>query len=60
MELAFAALQQLCAPMLDRLDRLPVPQQEALGVALGLRMGNAPDRFLRERGASCQHAHPVP
>src|SRR4051794_14610974 len=46
MELAFAALQQLCAPMLDRLDRLPGPQQEALGVAFGLRGGNAPDRFL--------------
>jgi DNA-binding CsgD family transcriptional regulator len=46
MELAFAALQQLCAPMLDRLDRLPVPQQEALGVAFGLRRGTAPDRFL--------------
>jgi DNA-binding CsgD family transcriptional regulator len=46
MELAFAALQQLCAPMLDRLDRLPAPQQEALGVAFGLRGGNAPDRFL--------------
>ncbi len=46
MELAFAALQQLCAPMLDRLDRLPAPQQEALGVAFGLRAGDAPDRFL--------------
>src|SRR5690242_11890860 len=46
MELAFAALQQLCAPLLDRLDRLPAPQQEALGVAFGLRAGNAPDRFL--------------
>ena len=46
MELAFAALQQLCAPMLDRLDRLPAPQQEALGVAFGLRTGNVPDRFL--------------
>ena len=46
MELAFAALQQLCAPMLDRLDRLPAPQQEALGVAFGLRAGNPPDRFL--------------
>ena len=46
MELAFAALQQLCAPMLDRLDRLPVPQQDALGVAFGLRGGDAPDRFL--------------
>src|SRR5438270_758621 len=46
MELAFAAVQQLCAPMLDRLDRLPAPQQDALGVAFGLRAGNAPDRFL--------------
>jgi DNA-binding CsgD family transcriptional regulator len=46
MELAFAALQQLCAPMLHRLDRLPGPQQDALGVAFGLRTGNAPDRFL--------------
>jgi DNA-binding CsgD family transcriptional regulator len=46
MELAFAALQQLCAPMLDRLDRLPAPQQDAVGVAFGLRAGSAPDRFL--------------
>ena len=46
MELAFAALQQLCAPMLDRLDQLPGPQQDALGVAFGLRAGKAPDRFL--------------
>jgi DNA-binding CsgD family transcriptional regulator len=46
MELAFAALQQLCAPMLDRLARLPDPQQDALGVAFGLSAGNAPDRLL--------------
>ncbi|HEX4864939.1 MAG TPA: ATP-binding protein, partial [Acidimicrobiales bacterium] len=46
MELAFAALQQLCAPMLNRLDRLPVPQRDALAVAFGLRAGDAPDRFL--------------
>jgi DNA-binding CsgD family transcriptional regulator len=46
MELAFAALQQLCAPMLDRLDQLPGPQRNALGVAFGLRAGDAPDRFL--------------
>ncbi len=46
MELAFAALQQLCAPMLDRLERLPAPQRDALGVAFGLRAGDAPDRFL--------------
>src|SRR5258705_12733737 len=46
MELAFAALQQLCAPLMDRVDRLPVPQRDALGVAFGLRSGQAPDRFL--------------
>ena len=46
MELAFAALQQLCAPMLDRLEGLPAPQQDALAVAFGLRAGEAPDRFL--------------
>ena len=46
MELAFAALQQLCAPMLDKLAGLPDPQREALGVAFGLTTGAAPDRFL--------------
>jgi predicted ATPase len=46
MELAFAALHQLCAPALDRLERLPGPQRDALGVAFGLRAGQAPDRFL--------------
>jgi DNA-binding CsgD family transcriptional regulator len=46
MELAFAALHQLCAPALDRLDRLPGPQRDALGVAFGLRSGQPPDRFL--------------
>ena len=46
MELAFAALQQLCAPMLDNLQALPGPQGEALGVAFGLDAGAAPDRFL--------------
>src|SRR5438105_11575484 len=46
MELAFAALQQLCAPLLDRVDRLPGPQHDALGVAFGLSAGRAPDRFL--------------
>ena len=46
MELAFAGLQQLCAPMLDRLERLPPPQRDALGTAFGLTTGVAPDRFL--------------
>jgi hypothetical protein len=30
MELAFAGLQQLCAPMLDRLERPPALQRDAL------------------------------
>jgi DNA-binding CsgD family transcriptional regulator len=46
MELAFASLQQLCAPMLDKLEGLPDPQSEALSVAFGLNTGAAPDRFL--------------
>jgi hypothetical protein len=46
MELPFAALQQLCAPLLDRLGRLPGPQREALEVAFGLSSGQSPDRFL--------------
>jgi hypothetical protein len=46
MELAFAALQQLCAPMLGQLAGLPDPQRAALGVAFGLETGAAPDRFL--------------
>src|SRR5499425_993315 len=46
MELAFAALQQLCAPLLDGVERIPDPQCDALSVAFGLRAGAAPDRFL--------------
>jgi DNA-binding CsgD family transcriptional regulator/tetratricopeptide (TPR) repeat protein len=46
MELAFAGLQQLCAPLMDRLDELPEPQREALNVAFGRGVGPTPDRFL--------------
>jgi DNA-binding CsgD family transcriptional regulator len=46
MELAFAALHQLCAPLLDSLKRLPVPQRDALRVAFGTGSGPIPDRFL--------------
>jgi DNA-binding CsgD family transcriptional regulator len=46
MELAFAGLHQLLAPMLDRLEQLPVPQRDALRTAFGLSAGPAPDRFL--------------
>jgi predicted ATPase len=50
MELAFAALQQLCAPLLDRLPRLPAPQRAALEIVFGLSSGAAPDRFLAALG----------
>jgi DNA-binding CsgD family transcriptional regulator len=46
MELAFAGLHQLCAPMLDRLDGLPGPQRNALRVAFALQDGDAPNPFL--------------
>src|SRR3712207_5748594 len=46
MELAYAGLHQLCSPFLDRLGKLPEPQQEALATAFMLRPGTAPDRFL--------------
>src|SRR4051794_34635386 len=46
MELPFAGLHQLCAPMLEHLGALPEPQQAALRIALGLASGAAPDRFL--------------
>jgi DNA-binding CsgD family transcriptional regulator len=46
MELAFAGLHQLCAPMLDHAESLPVPQREALRTALGLSAGPVPDLFL--------------
>jgi DNA-binding CsgD family transcriptional regulator/tetratricopeptide (TPR) repeat protein len=46
MELAYSGLHQLCGPMLDRLDRLPVPQREALATVFGQSTGPPPDRFL--------------
>jgi DNA-binding CsgD family transcriptional regulator len=46
MELPFAVLHQLCAPLLGALDRLPAPQRDALQTAFGLSSGSRPDRFL--------------
>ena len=46
MELAFSGLHQLCVPMLDRLDRLPGPQRDALSTVFGLSPGPRPDTFL--------------
>jgi DNA-binding CsgD family transcriptional regulator len=45
-ELAFAGLHQLCAPFVDRLDRLPGPQRDALETVFGRSAGAAPDRFM--------------
>jgi DNA-binding CsgD family transcriptional regulator len=46
MELAFAGLHALCAPMLGRLGQLPIPQRDALNTAFGMSGGPPPDRFL--------------
>src|ERR1700759_884148 len=46
MELPFAGIHQLCATMLDGINALPVPQRDALSVALGLTDGEVPERFL--------------
>jgi DNA-binding CsgD family transcriptional regulator len=46
MELAFAAVHQLCSPILDNANRLPAPQRAALRTAFGLSPGTAPDKFL--------------
>jgi hypothetical protein len=46
MELAFASVHQLCWPFIDRLETLPAPQRDAVGVAFGLVSGPPPDRFL--------------
>jgi DNA-binding CsgD family transcriptional regulator len=46
MELAYASLHQLCAPMLDRRERLPAPQSHALEIVFGLSSGPPPDRFI--------------
>ncbi len=46
MELSFAGLHQLCAPLLADIAQLPEPQRHALSTAFGLRTGDVPDRFL--------------
>jgi predicted ATPase len=46
MELAFAALHQLCSPLLGNLGRLPAPQADALRTAFGMSSGAAPEKFL--------------
>ena len=46
MELVYSGLHQLCAPMLDHLDRLPGPQRDALATVFARSAGPPPDRFL--------------
>jgi DNA-binding CsgD family transcriptional regulator len=46
MELPFAAVHQLCAPMMDRLERIPEPQSNALRTAFGISTGPPSDQFL--------------
>ncbi|WP_232783732.1 helix-turn-helix transcriptional regulator [Mycobacteroides franklinii] len=46
MELAFAGLQQFCAPLSKHLGAIPGPQREALDIAFGAHSGPPPDRFL--------------
>jgi DNA-binding CsgD family transcriptional regulator len=46
MELAYASVHQLCAPLLGRLNRLVAPQRQVLEVVFGLNAGTAPDRLL--------------
>jgi DNA-binding CsgD family transcriptional regulator len=46
MELPYAGLHQLCAPVLGRLGSLAEPQRRGLSVAFGLASGDSPDRFL--------------
>ena len=50
MELAYAGLHQLCAPLLDRLDRLPAPQREALRIVFGLSAGQPAGSVPRRLG----------
>jgi hypothetical protein len=46
MELPFAALHQLCLPVLERLEFLPEPQRDAMTAAFGLRVAPAPGPFM--------------
>jgi DNA-binding CsgD family transcriptional regulator len=46
MELSYAGLQQLCAPIFDSRTDLPAPQRSALEKIFGLTTGSLPDRFL--------------
>lgn len=44
-EIAYSALQQLCAPVMDHVERLPEPQRAALTTAFGLSAGPPPEQL---------------
>lgn len=44
--LAYAALHQLCLPLMDLVDGLPAPQRDALRTTFGEVQGGNPDKFL--------------
>jgi DNA-binding CsgD family transcriptional regulator len=46
MELPFATLHQLCAPLMGGLQQLPAAQGDALQTAFGISSGSVPDRLL--------------
>ncbi len=45
-ELAYAGLQLLCAPLMESARELPDPQRDALDTAFGVRVASPPDPFL--------------
>src|SRR6266850_1166173 len=45
-QLAYAALQRLCSPILELIEVLPDPQGDALAVAFGLSSGHVPNPYL--------------
>ncbi len=46
MEFAYSGLHDLCTPLMDHLDELPVPQRDALATVLGIASGPSPDPFV--------------
>ena len=46
MELSYAALQQLCFPLIDHIGQLPPHHRGALETVFELRSGSPPNRFL--------------
>ena len=51
MELAYASLHQLCAPLLHRLERLPTPQRHAVEIVFGLSSAQPPTGFSSAWGS---------